>query len=113
MSYRSPMELQERCPDCGAKIGECHKDGCDVERCSHCGLQRLSCDCEGHDPALTKWTGEWPGTSECRELGWWAVMVPGKGWRPCPEGTPGAMPDLNRLTFYQQTGNDCLYGSEG
>lgn len=34
------------CGDCGAKYGEQHLAGCDIERCPVCGLQLLSC---GHD----------------------------------------------------------------
>ena len=57
------------CPDCGAKPGEIHADGCDVERCSVCGGQRLSCTCKGHDKAFARWSGFWPGILEAEALG--------------------------------------------
>ena len=59
----------EDCHDCSAKPGEVHKDGCDVERCSVCGGQRLSYDCEGHDKIFARWTGIWPGYAEAEYLG--------------------------------------------
>lgn len=52
--------LLTACPDCGVLPGQLHHDGCDVQRCSVCGQQRLSYDCDGHDPAMSVWTGEWP-----------------------------------------------------
>lgn len=57
------------CPDCGARPGEAHYDGCDVERCSVCGLQRMGCSCYGHDPLFSRWTGWWPGELEAAALG--------------------------------------------
>ena len=33
------------CHDCGAKEGEYHEPGCDMERCPFCGGQLISCDC--------------------------------------------------------------------
>lgn len=54
------MNTKDTCPDCGTGIGEPHKNECDVERCSVCRGQRISCDCECYDPQASAWTGEWP-----------------------------------------------------
>lgn len=52
--------MMESCPDCGVNAGEPHQTECDVERCSTCGTQRITCDCENHNPLQAVWTGRLP-----------------------------------------------------
>lgn len=54
------MTTQLHCPDCGAKPGDPHTSDCDVQRCSVCGQQRITCDCDGRDPIQSAWNGECP-----------------------------------------------------
>ena len=106
---------ENRCRDCGVKPGETHDGGCDVERCSVCKGQWISCGHEDHDPEKSKWTGLWPGVAECRELGFYCVERPHThhpvgGWFwPCTKDYPGATEDLNRLACFNGLGNDSRY----
>lgn len=102
-------EYREKCPDCGVAVGEPHKDGCDIERCSVCRHQRLGCSCEGHDPAASKWTGYWPGVVECHEKGWLCKprsKNPWDGYVSATPDDPDATADLNRWVYYAVTGKD-------
>ena len=54
------MTIKSTCPDCGTGIGEPHRNECDIERCSVCGTQRISCECEGHNQLRSIWTGIFP-----------------------------------------------------
>ncbi len=87
------------CPDCGVLPGEFHRSGCDIEQCPYCGRQLIACVFPNAPPLddSRPWTGLWPRVAECREFGWFARLVPGRGWVPCEADEEGAVEDLNRL----------------
>ena len=73
----------DNCPACSAKPGELHRPGCNVEQCPMCGRQLLGCkhflvDAKKAPPDAERmpWTGERPGTRECREYGWFVKQNP-------------------------------------
>src|SRR5262245_181466 len=104
-----PRQTLPDCHDCGAHPGEYHRLRCTAERCPRCGGHLLICrwfGCEASGPRepwppplddREVWTGEWPGTPECREFGWYVREEPGKDLVPCQPGAPGAQPDYRRL----------------
>jgi len=58
--WPTPQE-HEACHDCGAKPGNLHEPGCDVERCPRCGGQWISCSCSDDDncePTLREYIHE-------------------------------------------------------
>ena len=58
--YDFAVDFKEDCPDCGSLAGEPHNENCDIERCSECFKQRVTCECAGHNPLHSCWTGSWP-----------------------------------------------------
>jgi hypothetical protein len=79
---RGLLRQPKTCPDCGVEPGRPHVEGCDIERCSGCGEQRLSCGCfetgqqDIHDPGFSRWTGFWPGELEALAMGAVVRWVP-------------------------------------
>jgi hypothetical protein len=94
------------CPACGTVKGQTHVGGCDVARCRNSGSQYISCDLAevdedgeylpdelaSHHCLPDVWDGEWPGTKQCREFGWYTTMKD-------LNGADVVCPDYNRLLF--------------
>jgi hypothetical protein len=56
-------KMKNACPDCGVALGQPHEGDCSIEQCSVCGMQWISCECEGHAPKASAWAGELPTPS--------------------------------------------------
>ena len=76
--------MEKICHDCGAKEGEYHLPGCDMERCPFCGGQLISCDCYAKllniDISEGTWAYEHGMTKEQEEQ--WDEMLLDKGLIP-------------------------------
>lgn len=69
MDSNTAQVVLKDCHDCWASPGQVHEEGCDVERCSYCGGQKICCGCREHDDTFSRWTGIWPGQAEAQALG--------------------------------------------
>lgn len=99
--YPFPIPQSRKCPDCQVSPGSPHIEGCDVERCSSCGGQRLSCCCSGeHDKLFSRWTGFWPGDLECLALGLICKWTPYPGNKVPLDDRSDGQPGCNLNKFY-------------
>ena len=90
------MTKREYCHDCGTSIGLEHADGCDNEACTECGLQKISCGCEGV-VSRERWTGipRLRMLQICEEQDLYTKWSDG-GWVPADRDDAESMHDLNR-----------------
>lgn len=72
----------KNCPDCGVKPGEPHIDGCDIETCTHCGVQRIQCNSKKHNKHEARW-----GTFDNMLSDFWIEnycgKIPGREYSHC------------------------------
>ncbi len=52
----SGMLRRAECHDCGARAGELHMVGCEVEECPSCHRQAISCGCDAFGAETRRWT---------------------------------------------------------
>jgi hypothetical protein len=94
------IEKRKYCNDCGVSIGELHVDGCDIEACTECGLQRISCECNSND--REKWTGiAFERLLKiCEEKNLFTIWNAKSGWTPAKKDDPKSMHDLNSAASF-------------
>ena len=90
------MAGSKLCPTCKVAIGELHKKSCDISRCKAHGLQLILCAMPG-GCAPTKFIGDFNGTQEAIDRGWYVYLERGQGWIRCDKDHPDAWEDLNRV----------------
>lgn len=112
------LPAADSCPDqnCQVPIGAEHQTGCGIAICMSTGHQRLLHEdgprrpladlghglVDAHVCGDDQWTGVLPGAAEATAAGLFVYRENDTGpWIPCPPDTPGAAPDLTRVT---QTG---------
>ena len=103
-----PVSL--KCRDCGISVGDYHLDDCDVETCSECGTQKLSCQCVQISPPVP-WLGYSSYEEAAKRLGFYCYWDssgrgdPDKnyGWVTVDKDHPKATLDLNRVL------RDCVW----
>ncbi len=105
------------CPDpnCKATLGTRHTPDCSKALCLETGAQRkLHLEAASHldhDCGQQAWTGYPPGAVEAAAHDLFVRLAtpadqPHSGWIPCEPGTPGAVPDLDRVMRIGQWDRD-------
>ena len=101
------MNETKNCHDCGARIGDIHTDGCDVERCPRCDGQLISCGCADDgwwppDDERERWSGvmyekeQRIAVEDGHYTKWVQDLIGPHGtWESCTKDDPEGEPDLN------------------
>jgi hypothetical protein len=59
--FEPPYRYPSPCHDCDVRFGHFHHPGCDMEDCSRCGGQLLTCGCLDEVAPVRPWTKKpWP-----------------------------------------------------
>jgi hypothetical protein len=99
------MRPVKHCPDCDATIGSVHFKDCDIESCTKCGLQKLSCGCRTEERET--WTGipNYRMRKFCEENNLFTMWDELFGWVPASKDDPRSMHDLNRAAVMMSKKN--------